>query len=222
MERPGNGGRDCLSIARRPRSDLDDAVDRNGLIARQAEVHRRARRIARSRRLGLDLHELRHDLATEPFLAPDAARLLDLGLDPRAVAAAERAGLLLRISEQIVLAPGADAEAARLLAGLPVPFTVAQARQVLRTTRRVAIPLLQYLDRTGVTESPSDQGWKTDEFSIAGRTPFRGLREEVVTDFRRMAELGVGHLVFEFPVSRGEESMELFETLAGIREEAGV
>jgi len=37
-----------------------------------------------------------------------------------------------------------------------------------------------------------------------------------------MAELGGWHLVFEFPVSRGEESMELFETLAGIREEAGV
>ncbi|HEY4854031.1 MAG TPA: SelB C-terminal domain-containing protein, partial [Streptosporangiaceae bacterium] len=69
---------------------------------------------------------------------------------------AERAGLLLRISEQIVLAPGADAEAARLLAGLPVPFTAAQARQVLRTTRRVAIPLLQYLDRAGVTERLAD------------------------------------------------------------------
>jgi alkanesulfonate monooxygenase SsuD/methylene tetrahydromethanopterin reductase-like flavin-dependent oxidoreductase (luciferase family) len=77
-------------------------------------------------------------------------------------------------------------------------------------------------DRTAITESPSEQGWKTDEFSIAGRTPFRGLREEVVADFRRASDLGVGHLVFEFPVSRGEESMDLFETLAGIREDAGV
>jgi selenocysteine-specific elongation factor len=99
---------------------------------------------------------LRRDLTAEPFLAPDAARLRDLGLDPRAVAAAERAGLLLRISEQIVLAPGADAEAARLLAGLPAPFTAAQARQVLGTTRRVAIPLLEYLDRAGVTERLTD------------------------------------------------------------------
>ena len=56
----------------------------------------------------------------------------------------------------------------------------------------------------------------------AGRAPFRGVREEVVADFKRAAELGVGHLIFEFPVSRGEESMSLFETLAGIREEAGV
>jgi probable F420-dependent oxidoreductase len=77
-------------------------------------------------------------------------------------------------------------------------------------------------DRAGITESPSEKGWKSDEFVTAGRTPFRGLREEVVSDFRRAAALGVDHLVFEFPVSRGEESMALFETLASIREEAGV
>jgi len=77
-------------------------------------------------------------------------------------------------------------------------------------------------DRTAITESPSEQGWKSAEFVTAGRTPFRGIREEVVADFKRAAALGVGHLVFEFPVSRGEESMELFETLAGIREEANV
>jgi selenocysteine-specific elongation factor len=102
------------------------------------------------------VRELRRDLAAQPFLAPDAGRLRDLGLDPRAIAAAERAGLLLRISDQIVLAPGADAEAARILAGLPEPFTAAQARQALGTTRRVALPLLQYLDRSGVTERLAD------------------------------------------------------------------
>ena len=73
-----------------------------------------------------------------------------------------------------------------------------------------------------ITESPSETGWKSDEFRTGGRTPFRGLRQEVVADFRRAAELGVNHLVFEFPVSRGEESMYLFETLASIREEASV
>jgi probable F420-dependent oxidoreductase len=98
----------------------------------------------------------------------------------------------------------------------------AQGREMREMEVAMRTGLQVASDRTGITESPSEQGWKTDEFSIAGRTPFRGLREEVVTDFRRMAELGVGHLVFEFPVSRGEESMELFETLAGIREEAGV
>jgi probable F420-dependent oxidoreductase len=77
-------------------------------------------------------------------------------------------------------------------------------------------------ERAAVTASPSEKGWKSAEFLTAGRTPFRGLREEVVRDFQRAAELGVTHLVFEFPVSRGEESMDLFETLASIREESGV
>ena len=76
-------------------------------------------------------------------------------------------------------------------------------------------------DRSAVTDSPSEQGWKSAEFMAAGRTPFRGLRDEVVDDLRRAKSLGVGHVIFEFPVSRGEESLDLFETLAGMRHEAG-
>jgi selenocysteine-specific elongation factor len=96
------------------------------------------------------------DLADAPFLAPEAGRLRELGLDARAIGAAARAGLLLRVTEQIVLAPGAAAEAARALAGLPQPFTAAEARQALGTTRRVAIPLLEYLDRAGITQRLPD------------------------------------------------------------------
>jgi selenocysteine-specific elongation factor len=92
------------------------------------------------------------DLAGEPFAAPDAERLRGLGLDARALAAAARAGLLLRVADMVVLAPGADKEAARVLGQLPQPFTTSQARQALGTSRRVAIPLLEYLDRAGVTE----------------------------------------------------------------------
>ncbi len=99
---------------------------------------------------------LRADLAGAPFLAPDSGRLAELGLDRRALAAAARAGLLLRVSEQIVLAPGADVTAAAILAGLPQPFTAADARQALRTTRRTAIPLLEYLDLAGLTERLPD------------------------------------------------------------------
>ena len=96
------------------------------------------------------------DLAREPFGAPEAGRLRELGLEPRGIAAAGRAGLLLRVSDQIVLAPGADAEAVGILAGLAAPFTTAQARQALGTTRRVAIPLLEYLDQAGITQRLPD------------------------------------------------------------------
>jgi selenocysteine-specific elongation factor len=99
---------------------------------------------------------IRSDLAGEPFRAPEAGRLQELGLDARAIAAAARAGLLLRISEQVVLAPGADADAAAALATLPQPFTTAEARKALGTTRRVAIPLLEFLDRARITERLPD------------------------------------------------------------------
>ncbi|MFN2624425.1 MAG: SelB C-terminal domain-containing protein, partial [Chthoniobacterales bacterium] len=46
----------------------------------------------------------------------------------------------------------ADAdEAIRRLAALPQPFTLSEARQALDTTRRVAVPLLEALDRQGGT-----------------------------------------------------------------------
>jgi selenocysteine-specific elongation factor len=96
------------------------------------------------------------DLADDPFRAPDAERMRELGLDPRAAAAAERAGLLCRLPGNVLLAPDAPAQAARILAGLPQPFTAAQARQALQTTRRVVIPLLEWLDREGVTRRLAD------------------------------------------------------------------
>jgi len=96
------------------------------------------------------------DLADAPFRAPDAARLQELGLDNRAAAAAERAGLLLRLPGNVVLAAGATDQAAQILARLPQPFTAAEARQALETTRRVAIPLLEHLDRAGVTRRLPD------------------------------------------------------------------
>ncbi len=99
---------------------------------------------------------LRSDLAGDPFRAPEADRLRELGLDARAIAVAARTGLLLRVSGQVVLAPGADAAAAAVLAGLPQPFTTAEARKALGTTRRVAIPLLEFLDRARITERLPD------------------------------------------------------------------
>jgi len=96
------------------------------------------------------------DLADAPFSAPDAERMRELGLDPRAAAAAERAGLLRRLPGNVLLAPDAPERAARILAGLPQPFTAAEARRALDTSRRVVIPLLEWLDREGVTRRLAD------------------------------------------------------------------
>ncbi|MFD0744904.1 SelB C-terminal domain-containing protein [Phytohabitans flavus] len=99
---------------------------------------------------------LARELAARPFQAPDATRLAALGLGRRELAAAERAGTLLRVTEGVVLLPGAEERAAELLAALPQPFTLSEARQALRTTRRVAVPLLELLDRRRLTRRLPD------------------------------------------------------------------
>ncbi len=95
------------------------------------------------------LARLDSDLAEHQFAAPTADRLRELGLDTRAVAAAAKAGRLLRLADGIVLLPGADRLAVQRLAELPQPFTTSQARVALDTSRRVVLPLLAHLDRTG-------------------------------------------------------------------------
>ncbi|MBB2910508.1 selenocysteine-specific elongation factor [Streptosporangium becharense] len=98
------------------------------------------------------VERLRAELSSRPFLAPEAGRLAELGLGARELAAAVRAGALLRVAEGVVLQPGADVRAAALLARLPQPFTVSEAGKALGTSRRVAVPLLELLDRRGLTQ----------------------------------------------------------------------
>lgn len=95
-------------------------------------------------------------LAAEPFRAPEAAELAELKLGPRELAAAVRAGRLTRIADGVVLGPDALDRAAGVLAALPQPFTVSEARRALGTTRRVAVPLLEQLDARRVTRRGDD------------------------------------------------------------------
>ena len=98
---------------------------------------------------GLALLEKR--LTSAPFAAPEKPDLDAWGLGARELAAAERTGRLVRLGDDVVLLPTGPAQAMRVLAALPQPFTTSQARQALSTTRRVAIPLLEHLDRRGWT-----------------------------------------------------------------------
>jgi selenocysteine-specific elongation factor len=104
------------------------------------------------------LGELRSDLVRDPFNAPEAARLAALGLGHRQLASLIRNGELLRVADGVVLLPGADDRAVEVLAGLGPEFTLSAARQALGTTRRVAVPLLELLARTGRTTRTAEGG----------------------------------------------------------------
>ncbi|MGC4748018.1 selenocysteine-specific translation elongation factor [Micromonospora sp. DT201] len=102
------------------------------------------------------VQRVRAEYGDRPFRAPEADHLVDLGLGPREIGAAVRAGALLRLADNVVLLPDALDDAVRVLAGLPQPFTLSAARQALDTTRRVAVPLLELLDRRGATRRLPD------------------------------------------------------------------
>lgn len=95
--------------------------------------------------------ELERRLREDPFAAPEAEDLKELGLGPKELAAAERAGRLLRLANGVVLLPSAPREALAVVSQLEQPFTLSEARKALGTTRRVAIPVLEHLDATGAT-----------------------------------------------------------------------
>jgi selenocysteine-specific elongation factor len=100
--------------------------------------------------------ELRSELTVAPFAAPTADRLRAVGLSPQAIAAAAKAGELLHLGDGVVLLPDADHRAVELLRELPQPFTTSEARARLGTSRRVALPLLQHLDRRRLTRRLPD------------------------------------------------------------------
>ena len=100
---------------------------------------------------GSAVAQLERRLTAGAFHAPEADELAALGLGPRELAAAERAGRLMLLRDGVVLLPTAPALAMRELARLEQPFTTSQARQALGTTRRVTVPLLEHLDFRGWT-----------------------------------------------------------------------
>ncbi|HET7668637.1 MAG TPA: SelB C-terminal domain-containing protein [Mycobacterium sp.] len=102
------------------------------------------------------VHTLEEWLAAEPFRAPEADELKELKLGAQELAAAVRVGRLTRIADGVVLGSDALDRAAEFLARLPQPFTVAQAKRALDTTRRVAVPLLEELDKRRVTRRAAD------------------------------------------------------------------
>ena len=95
-------------------------------------------------------------LAAEPFRAPEADELKELNLGTQEVAAAVRAKRLTKIADGVMLGSDALDRAAEILKALPQPFTVAEAKRALNTTRRVAVPLLEQLDARRITRRCDD------------------------------------------------------------------
>jgi selenocysteine-specific elongation factor len=143
---PGEVVRRALDL---PDADLVTAVVRPPLALRDGRVVAAVADLPPHVQRAVDA--IRARLAADPFAAPEAGDLAAAGLGPRELAAAVRAGSLVRIADGIYLAPGVETLARERLAGLAAPFTVSAARQAWGTSRRVAVPLMEWLDARGIT-----------------------------------------------------------------------
>ncbi|HKR49625.1 MAG TPA: SelB C-terminal domain-containing protein, partial [Pseudonocardiaceae bacterium] len=153
---PGMPLETARQVTGMPDTQLVELLLGSHLAVADGRVHLRGPTIGLPDAVRSAIAEIRAELARRPFAAPEAHRLAELGLGAKQLAAAVRAGELLKIADGIYLAPGADDDALARLRGLPSPFTLSQARQTLDTTRRVAAPLMEHLARRGITRRLPD------------------------------------------------------------------
>lgn len=92
----------------------------------------------------------------DPLDAPTADELRELGLDGRALGILQSLGLLVRLSDAVVVGPSAVATALEVLQTVEAPFTASEARSALGSSRRIVLPLLGYLDSQRLTARAAD------------------------------------------------------------------
>ncbi|MET8677162.1 selenocysteine-specific translation elongation factor [Streptomyces sp. NPDC004647] len=100
----------------------------------------------------------RRELTTAGLRAPTAGRWRELGVSAAELRALTRHGVLVRLAPDVYLTPDAIERAIAVLQRLSAPFRVSHARTALDAPRRVVVPLLEHLDRQGVTDKVTDDG----------------------------------------------------------------
>jgi hypothetical protein len=84
------------------------------------------------------------------------AELVAAGFTREEIGAAARAGLVVRIGPDLVVAPALVARGERVVQSSPRGITVSAFREALGTTRKYAVPLLEWFDQRGLTRRVGD------------------------------------------------------------------
>jgi selenocysteine-specific elongation factor len=141
-----------------------DQLDRDGVIARAATTVRLASHAVSLGAHETELDELIAAISGEREATPPTVKQLgEAGFDPALIAAAGRAGRLVRIAPDLVLT-STMLERAIAVAHEHASegMTVSALREALGTSRKYAVPLAEYLDATGVTKRVGDLRFPRD------------------------------------------------------------
>ncbi|SCK52821.1 selenocysteine-specific elongation factor [Streptomyces sp. WMMB 714] len=133
-----------------PEPALVEALAQGRLRVSEGRLYSQSDRDRLPPAVGEAARALLEDFRAAPFRAPTEGRLKELGLTRGALALLVREGRLARYADVWLPHDAAGLALARLR-GLRAPFTVGEACRALETSRRVAVPLLEHLDRSGLT-----------------------------------------------------------------------
>ncbi|MET0801273.1 MAG: selenocysteine-specific translation elongation factor [Actinomycetota bacterium] len=134
-----------------------DAVAASGAVERSSTTVRLAGHRVALDEHDPDVHRLLAAIGGEHEAAPPTvAELERSGVGRDVVEAATDAGLVARISSDLVVTPELIARAEALVRAAPGGITVSAFREALGTSRKYALPLLEHFDRTGVSRRDGD------------------------------------------------------------------
>ena len=128
-------------------------------------VHRPAHRAQLPEPLRAAGDGLRRALAAQPLEPPSRKQLAPDAASQRALRFLIESGEVVEISSELVMSaasaaqvpPRRDARVCEVLGEAHGPATVSELRQSLGASRRIVVPLLEYLDRTFVTLRQGDK-----------------------------------------------------------------
>jgi selenocysteine-specific elongation factor len=165
-ERPGLASTD-LRNAITKEFRLDEVFDalvaslvEQGFVRSGPVIHRRSHRAQLPDSLRAAGESLRRALSAQPLDPPSRKELTPDGVSQRALKFLIESGEVVEINAEIVLSAAAAAQATtevKACVSRNGPATVSELRQALKASRRVVVPLLEYLDRTFVTVRRGDK-----------------------------------------------------------------
>jgi selenocysteine-specific elongation factor len=146
----------------RPRAALSDALlgmfESDGTVVRSAATARLARHAVRLDAGSEDVERLVAAVSGPHEAQPPTVKeLLAGGFGRDLLDAAARAGVVVRISPELIVAPSIVERAAALVSlHAAEGLTVAALREALGTSRKYAVPLAEWMDRRGITRREGD------------------------------------------------------------------
>ena len=96
-------------------------------------------------------------IGSEPAQPPTVKELVSQGIGRDAIDAAARAGLVVRVAPDLVFIPALIERAQAVVdAAGSAGITVSAFREALETSRKYALPILEWFDQRGLTRREGD------------------------------------------------------------------